>query len=143
MLAEYLRDSKPELWNAFDQRRAEAELRYTLVVPIVLLSAVFAWAGSPIYLLGVLFPLALLLWAQRLEKESLKTIGIALNAGFIDDYLVEYLEKNHTADRPTDAQIVVRGAAALSGIRNIRELFNSIRWSVVEYFRRKVGDRYY
>lgn len=97
LLSANLRAVNDSLFQDYDRLRSEAELRYTLSIPL----AVFVislgilwhvWAFA-----GLLFCLALLLYGRRDERRALQRLATALRLGVITSPIAEALLKTEAS----------------------------------------------
>lgn len=76
------------LFDEYDRYRSEAELRYSVTPPLVLLTATVSYLADDWHLLGLLaFPLVIVLAGRRAEKRSLSILGSALRQGVVRSQL--------------------------------------------------------
>lgn len=111
---ERLIGAEPELHGEFDRWVAEAQFRISLFVPTCALVGILSWRFSPLYLLGLVAPIALLLVGRRELVNAYAKIAIWLSAGrvgspVLDDILAQVDQHDPQAESsPAADRFVLR-----------------------------------
>jgi hypothetical protein len=90
------------LYNDFDRVRAEAELRASIVVPLLWLVILLAVGHSLWWLLGVVGPLLLLRQGVQSYVESEQRLQAAVRYGVVTSPTVEFVRSLHEPERWVD-----------------------------------------
>jgi hypothetical protein len=109
-VAAILRVQYPHLWDEYDQLRSEAEFRYSVVPPLVLIVLVGALTWTPLAVLLLIVP-AVLAWQGFLsEQASINSIMDVIDAGIVTPPVVEALHRLAAEERETERTPAPDGA---------------------------------
>ncbi|WP_330475802.1 hypothetical protein [Terrabacter sp. C0L_2] len=83
----------PALWDEYDQLRSEAELRYSIVPPLTLISLIGTLTWTPWAILTMVGPLVLAWQGVRSERSSINSIMDIIDADIVIPPAIEALRR--------------------------------------------------
>lgn len=92
VLADRLHLEREALWNEYDRLRSEAELRFSLFIPLVLVTVLATVLWSPLALFGLVLPVVLLRQGLSNQRQAESTVWQALLGGWIKSPILEKIQ---------------------------------------------------
>lgn len=93
VLAVRMQIERQALYDDYDRLRSEAELRFSIFVPLIILVGVMIWLWSPVTLLGIVVPFVLLRQGIREQRSAEEKVWQALATGLIQSPTIERLRQ--------------------------------------------------